>query len=79
MKFDPGELIKFTGTALPNIPLELLLEDSLGDEMVSDILEIDGSGVVEFEYQTTENDDKEGTWTLIATQKNTKVIHLCRI
>jgi len=72
IKFDPGELIKFTGTALPNTPLELLLEDSLGDEMASDILEIDSSGVVEFEYQTTENDDKEGTWTLIATQKNIK-------
>ena len=40
--------------------------------MTSDILQIDSSGVVEFEYQTTENDDKEGTWTLIATQKNTK-------
>ena len=72
VKFDPGELIKFTGTVLPNIPLELILEDSLGDEMTSDILEVDSSGVVEFEYQTTENDDKEGTWTLIATQKNTK-------
>ena len=72
VKFDPGELIKFTGTALPNIPLELILEDSLGDEMTSDILEVDSSGIVEFEYQTTENDDKEGTWTLIATQKNTK-------
>ena len=72
IKYDPGELIKFTGTALPNTPLELLLEDSLGDEMISDVLEVDSSGVVEFEYQTTENDDKEGTWTLIATQKNTK-------
>ena len=72
IKYDPGELIKFTGTALPNTPVELLLEDSLGDEMISDILEVDSSGVVEFEYQTTENDDKEGTWTLIATQKNTK-------
>ena len=57
---------------MPNNPLELILEDSLGDEMISDILEIDDSGVVEFEYQTTENDDKEGTWTLIATQKNIK-------
>ena len=72
IKFDPGELIKFTGTALPNNSLELILEDSLGDEMISDILEIDSSGTVEFEYQTTENDDKEGTWTLIATQKNIK-------
>ena len=72
IKFDAGELIKFTGTALPNSPLELILEDSLGDEVTSDILQIDSSGVVEFEYQTTENDDKEGTWTLIASQKNTK-------
>ena len=72
IKFDAGELIKFTGTALPNIPLELILEDSLGNEMTSDILNVDSSGAVEFEYQTTENDDKEGTWTLIATQKNTK-------
>ena len=72
IKFDAGELIKFTGTALPNIPLELVLEDSRGNEMTSDILEIDDSGKVEFEYQTTENDDIEGTWTLVATQKNTK-------
>jgi hypothetical protein len=72
IKFNSGELIKFTGTAVPNETLELSLEDSLGDEMISDILEIDSSGVVEFEYQTTENDDKEGTWTLVATQNNIK-------
>jgi hypothetical protein len=72
IKFDAGELIRFTGTAIPNIPLELILEDGLGDEMASDILEISESGIVEFEYQTTENEDVEGTWTLIATQKNNK-------
>jgi hypothetical protein len=71
-KFDPGEIIKFIGIAIPNIPLELILEDSLGDEMASDIIEVPDSGIVEFEYQTIENEDKEGTWTLIATQKNTK-------
>jgi len=72
IKFDPGELIRFTGTAMPNTSLELILEDSLGDEVISDILEISESGIVEFEYQTTENEDVEGTWTLIATQKNNK-------
>ena len=40
--------------------------------MASDILEVSDSGIVEFEYQTTENEDIEGTWTLIATQKNNK-------
>jgi hypothetical protein len=72
LKFNAGELIKFMGTAMPNSPLELILKDSLGYEMTSDILEISDSGIVEFEYQTIENEDVEGTWTLVATQKNNK-------
>mgnify|MGYP003688052121 CR=1 FL=1 len=72
IQFDAGELIKFTGTALPNIPLELILENNVGDEIASDIIQVSDSGLVEFEYQTTENEDVEGTWTLIATQKNNK-------
>ena len=72
IKFDAGELIKFSGTVMPNIPLELILEDGLGNEMASDIIEVLDSGIVEFEYQTTENEDVEGTWTLIATQNKDK-------
>ena len=70
--YEPGELIQFQGTALPGITLELILEDPLGDEASSDVIEVDESGMVNFEYQTTENDDKEGTWALIATQKDVK-------
>ena len=70
IKYDAGELIEFKGTAIPNILLEMVLKDSLGDEIKSDIIEVSDSGVVEFQYQTTENEDKEGTWTLIATQAN---------
>ena len=40
--------------------------------MTSDIVNVGESGFVEFEYQTTENDDLEGTWTLIATQNKVK-------
>ena len=70
--FDAGELIKFNGTALPNKPIELILEDHLGNELDSKIITVDESGYVEFEYQSTENDDKEGTWTLIAIQQQKK-------
>ena len=66
--FDPGELITFNGTALPNIPIDLVLKDSLGNEKTSDFLDVDDSGNVEFQYQTIENIDREGTWTLTATQ-----------
>ena len=72
LKFDPGETMKYNGTALPNLPIELILRDPLGDDRISDIFELDDTGIVEFEYQTTANVDKEGTWTLIATQGNHK-------
>ena len=68
IRFEPGETVRFNGTALPNQSIELVLEDPLGIEIVSDIFEVGKSGDVEFEYKTTANIDKEGTWTLIATQ-----------
>ena len=70
--FDPGSIIKFNGTATPNQLIELVLENNLGDEIVSDIINVGESGFLEFKYQTTENDDLEGTWTLIATQDKIK-------
>ena len=70
--FEPGQIIKFNGTALPNQLIELTLENNLGKEITSDIINVDETGFIEFEYKTTENDDEEGTWTLIATQKENK-------
>jgi hypothetical protein len=70
--FDPGKIIKFNGTALPNQLIELVLENGFGKEMMSDIVNVSESGYVELEYQTTENEDLEGTWTLIATQNEVK-------
>ena len=70
--FEPGEIIKINGTATPNQLIELMLEDNLGKEVISDIIKVNEAGYVEFEYQTTENDDNEGTWTLVATQNENK-------
>ena len=70
--FKSGELIVVNGTSLPNTSLTLSLENNLDREVISEVLNIDESGFVEFEYQTTENDDKEGTWVLIATVGNEK-------
>ena len=70
--FDPGEIIKFNGTAIPNQLIDLMLEDNFGNEIISDIVQVDETGFIEFEYQTTENDDEEGTWTLVATQNENK-------
>ncbi len=71
LKFDPGEIMKFNGTALPNIPIEFVLEDPFGKEIISDIIQIDDSGSIQYEFPTTQN-TAEGTYTLIATQGKDK-------
>ena len=70
--FDEGEIIKLDGTGVPNSTIEFILEDNLGNEKYMEIKNTDDTGFVEFEYQTTENDDNVGTWTLISTQGNSK-------
>ncbi|AFS83309.1 hypothetical protein [Candidatus Nitrosopumilus sediminis] len=71
LKFEPGEIMKFNGTALPNKSIEIVLEDPLGKEIVSDIIKVDETGFVKFEFPTTQN-TPEGTYTLIATQEKEK-------
>ncbi len=71
LKFEPGDIMKFSGTALPNKPIELILEDPLGKEIFADIILVNDSGFVEFEFQTTQS-IVEGTYTLIATQEKEK-------
>ena len=46
--FEPGSIIKFNGTALPNKLTELVLEDNLGKEVTSDIVKVRESGYIEF-------------------------------
>lgn len=71
LKFEQGEIMEFNGTALPNIPVELTLEDPLGKEVISDIIQVDSSGLINYEYITTQS-TPEGTYTLIATQEKEK-------
>ena len=67
-----GDNLQLFGTAIPNQLIDLMLEDNFGNEIISDIIQVDETGFIEFEYQTTENDDEEGTWTLVATQNENK-------
>ncbi len=71
LKYENGEIMKFNGTAIPNKPMELRLEDPIGKEIFSDIIQIGNDGNVEFEFETTLNSPK-GTYTLIASQDKEK-------
>ncbi len=71
IKFEPGETMEFSGTALPNKLIEIILKDPLGKEVVSDIIQVDNSGSIKFEFPTSQN-TPEGTYTLISTQDKNK-------
>ncbi len=68
LKYEIGDIMRFNGTAIPNKPLEIVIEDPIDQEVFSDIITVDESGYVEIELQTT-NDFEEGTYTLFASQE----------
>lgn len=67
LKFEPGETVSFNGTAIPNQELEVVVENPQGNEFYSEILDIDSSGEVYFEF-LTEQSSLEGTYILFASQ-----------
>jgi len=71
LKFDQGEIMKFNGTALPNKPIEIIIENPVGKEVFADIFQVDEDGFVNFEYQTEQIAIK-GTYTIIASQEKEK-------
>lgn len=75
LKFEPGELMRFNGTAIPNQSIEFILENPQGTEIFSDVKNVDESGYVEFTYQT-EQSSQEGTYVLVARQGDSTEIIL---
>jgi hypothetical protein len=71
IKFDQGEMMKFSGTALPNQLIKIVLENPLGREIISDVFQVNELGHIKFEYQT-EPVSIKGTYTVIATQGKEK-------
>ena len=67
LKFDAGESISFNGTAIPDQELEAVLEDPSGAEFASQIIQVDSSGNVSFEFPTLVSSLK-GTYVLVVSQ-----------
>lgn len=66
-KYNPGDKFVFNGTAKPDQSLQVIINDPIGKEIFSDILELDSTGAISFEYQTAATSIK-GTYAVIATQ-----------
>ena len=66
--FEPGESLRFSGEAMPDIDLTVMLYDPGGQEIVIDTISTGPDGTVSWEYPTNEN-SRQGTYTLILSHE----------
>ena len=71
---DLGDVFVLTGTALPNEDLSLLITNPDDDTIRFDVLKIDESGEIKYEFPN--NEYEEGTYVLKATQNNVTQVSL---
>ena len=67
LRYEPGDLISFSGNAIANSDMLISLEDPKGTEVYSEIISVDSSGVVNFDIPT-DNSSMKGTYILTANQ-----------
>ena len=71
---DLGDVFVLTGTALPNEDLSLLIKNPDDDTIRFDVLKIDESGEIKYEFPSSGHE--EGTYVLKATQNNVTQVSL---
>jgi len=71
---DLGDVFVLTGTALPNEDLSLLIKNPNDDTIRFDVLKIDESGEIKYEFPSSGHE--EGTYVLKATQNNVTQVSL---
>lgn len=67
VRYEPGDIIVFNGTAIPDQQLEIIIEDPTGKEVFYEVLDVDNSGQVSFEFPT-EFSSIHGTYVIFTSQ-----------
>jgi len=66
-KYEPGEVVKFSGTGVPNKEMSIIIEDSVGIQIYSRSITVGELGNVSFDT-TISRDSIEGTYVLYTYQ-----------
>ena len=67
VRYEPGDIIVFNGTAIPDQQLEVIIKDPTGKEVYYEVLDVGMSGQVYLEF-STELSSVKGTYVLYASQ-----------
>ena len=74
-RYNPGDVITFSGTGLPNKDVTIIIKDAEDKIIHYEILNGKNSGNISFEY-TTDKLAPSGTYTLIASQEGETDVNL---
>ena len=72
-RYEVGDTIKFTGTAIPNNKISVVVTDPVGVEVFSETLNVDGTGNITFDIDVSIG-FLEGTYVLTSYQGNESAI-----
>ena len=68
-KYDAGNTVTFEGIAIPNQEMSIIIEDSIGAEIISRTISISETGLVNFDVEIPRG-SVEGTYVLLMFQGN---------
>jgi hypothetical protein len=75
-RYEPGDTMLFNGTAIPDEPIEIVINDPKGKEIFYDVLKMTGTEAINFAYPTTQASLK-GTYVVLMTQGgNTEILRV---
>lgn len=67
IRYEPGETLFVNGTAALDQPVEIVIKDPIGKEIFFDVLKMNGTGTINFEFPTSQT-SLQGTYVILMTQ-----------
>jgi hypothetical protein len=75
-RYEPGETMRFNGTAAADQPVEVVIKDPIGKEIFYDLLKMNGTATIDFEFPT-EQTSLKGTYVIIMSQgDDTEILYV---
>ncbi len=69
IRYEPGQTIRFNGTTTSDQSVEIVIKDPIGKEIFYDLLKMNGTGIIDFEFPTTQS-SLQGTYVILVTQED---------
>ncbi|HEX9844888.1 MAG TPA: biofilm-associated protein [Candidatus Nitrosotenuis sp.] len=76
IRYEPSQTMRFNGTTTSDQSVEIVIKDPIGKEIFYDLLKMNGTGIIDFEFPT-EQISLKGTYVIIMSQgDDTEILYV---